>query len=184
MRWQALFADLEGQLEAAEAADLAGEVAERSRHEAAQVALADRLRATVGHEVGVQVQGAGLVRGRLADAGRDWLLVQEPGGVELLVPLVAVLGVTGAGSRTADPHEGGQVARRLDLRWALRGLARSRTGVLVWLVDGSAVSGTLDRIGADHLDVAEHAHGEVRRAGAVRQIRLVPLVALAVVRSS
>lgn len=182
MRWQALFADLEGQLAAAEQAELAGEVAERSRREAALVQLVDRLSPAVGHELAVHVRGAGLLRGTLQDCGRDWLLLDER-GTELLVPLAAVLGVTGAGARSADPAAGGAVAARLDLRWALRGLARSRTGVVLVLDDGSQVTGTLDRVGADHLDVAEHGRGEARRAAAVRQVRLVPLAALSVVRS-
>ena len=182
MRWQRLFDDLEGQFAAAEAAELAGEVAERSRTEVGRVRLADRLRAAASAELVVHVPGLGPLRGRLVDAGVDWLLLEEPGARELLVPLAAVLGVTGTGPRTAAPDDG-PVARRLDLRWALRGLARSRTGVVLGLVDGSSVSGTLDRVGADHLDLAEHAAGEARRAGAVRAVRLVPLSALAVVRS-
>ena len=182
MRWKGLFDDLEGQLAAAEAAQLAGEVADRTRREAALVRLVDRLEAFEGHELVLHVQGAGLLRGRLVDTGPDWLLLDE-GGDELLVPVAAVLGVTGPGSRAGAP-DGSAVAARLDLRWALRGLARSRTGVSLTLVDGSQVTGTLDRVGADHLDVAEHGRGEARRAGAVRQVRLVPLAALGVVRSS
>jgi hypothetical protein len=75
------------------------------------------------------------------------------------------------------------VAKRLDLRWALRGLARSRTGVRsAWSTarcDRHAGPG-----GADHLDLAEHGLGRPRRAGAVRRCGSVPLTALALVRSS
>lgn len=182
VRWKGLFDDLEGQLDAADAAELAGEVADRSRREAALVRLRDRLRASEGAELSVHVHGSAMVRGRLEGTGPDWLLLDER-GTEVLVPLAAVLGVTGAGAGRSVTDDG-PVAARLDLRWALRGLARSRTGVALGLVDGSLVTGTLDRVGADHVDVAEHGRGEARRAGAVRQVRLVPLAALALVRSS
>lgn len=182
MRWQRLFDDLEGQLDAAQAAELAGEVAERTRRESALLRLVDRLRAAQGAPVAVSLPGAGVVRGRLLDAGADWLLLDEGGAREVLVPLTAVLGVAGLGPRSATPDDS-PVAKRLDLRWALRGLARSRTGVALGLVDGSLVTGTLDRVAADHLDLAEHGLGELRRAGTVRQVRLVPLPAVAFVRS-
>jgi hypothetical protein len=183
VRWQALFDDLEAQLAAAEAAELAGEVAERSRFEAGRVRLVDRVTASAGAPLTVRLPGTGPLRGTLLDAGVDWLLLDAGAGVEVLVPLAAVLGVTGAGARTSAPVGGGEVARRLDLRWALRGLARSRAAVSVVLRDGSTVSGTLDRVGADHVDLAEHAVGEARRAAAVRGVLLLPLAALVQVRS-
>lgn len=182
MRWRGLFEDLEAQFEAAHSAELAGEVAERSRREAALLRLADRLRAAEGAVLAVTLPGAGVLRGRVLDAGVDWLLLEEDGAREVLVPLDPVLGVTGLGARSAAPQDGA-VAKRLDLRWALRGLARSRTGVALGLVDGSVATGTLDRVGADHLDLAEHGLGEARRPAAVRQVRLVPLAALALIRS-
>jgi hypothetical protein len=183
MRWQALFDDLEGQFDAAQAAELASEVAERTRRETALLRLVDRLRAAQGALVAVSLPGAGVLRGRLLDAGADWLLLDEGGAREVLVPLGAVLGLTGLGPHSAAPEEG-PVAKRLDLRWALRGLSRSRSGVALGLVDGSLVTGTLDRVARDHLDLAEHGLGEARRAAAVRQVRLVPLTAVALVRSN
>lgn len=184
MRWEELFEDLEGQLAAAEAAELAGEVAERSRHAAGELRVVDRVVGSCGHPVAVTVLGCGTVRGVLRDAGGDWLLLEAQGQREVLIALAAVLGITGLGVASQVPGSEGEVGRRLDLRRALRGLARSRTGVALGLVDGSTVAGTLDRVGADHVELAEHPAGEARRAGAVRQVRLVPLRALALVRSA
>ena len=188
MRWQALFDDLEAQLDAAAAAELVGEVAERTRTASARVRTADRLAAGVGRPVVVGVPGSVVLRGTLRDAGEDWLLLDE-GGREALVPLGAVLSVSGLPRAAAPEPEaaarpGAVVARALDLRWALRGLVRDRAGVALVLSDGSVLTGTLDRVGADHLDLAEHAPGEPRRAAAVRGVRLVPLSALSVVRSA
>lgn len=184
MRWQALFDDLEAQVEAADAADLAAEVADRTRREGGLLRIVDRLRATEGHPVTVTVAAAGTVHGRLLDAGVDWLLLEETGRREVLVPLASVVGVAGLSGRSGAPGAEGEVGRRLDLRWVLRGLARSRAGMSVVLRDGSVVTGTLDRVGADHVDVAEHAPGEARRAAAVRQVRLVPLEGLALLRAT
>ena len=182
MRWDDLFADLDAQLEAAQATELAGEISDRTRREQALLGLADRLRASAGATL-VVATTAGTLHGRLLDVADDWLLLAETGRSELLVSTAQVLGLTGIGARSETPGSGGEVARKLDLRWALRGLARSRVGVQVVLLDGSALAGTLDRVGADHVDVAEHPPGEARRAAAVRQVRVVPLTALVAVRS-
>ncbi len=183
-RWQALFDDLEAQAALLAASEQRGEVAERTRLERGRLSLGQRLQAGIGHPLTVLVQGAGTVRADLVDVGPDWLLLVEPGQRELLVPLAAVLALTGVGQRTADQGGSTEVTRRLDLRWALRGLSRNRSEVALVLVDGSAWSGTLDQVGADHVDLAEHAPGEARRAGEVRQVRVLPLTALALVRSS
>lgn len=183
MRWDDLFADLDAQLDAAEAADLAGEVADRTRREVGLLGLSNRLRATTSSPLGVTSSGLGTVHGALLDVGVDWLLLQETGQRELLLRTAAVLAITGVGSRSDVPGGAGEVGRKLDLRWALRGITRSRAGVQVVLVDSTVLAGTLDRVGADHVDVAEHPPGEARRASAVRQVRVVPLTALSAVRS-
>ena len=54
VRWDELFRDLEGQVAAVEAADLAAEVADRTRRESALLTLADRARGSVGARVTAQ----------------------------------------------------------------------------------------------------------------------------------
>jgi hypothetical protein len=181
MRWEDLFADLEGQLSAEEAVALSAEVADRTRREQARIRLADRLRAAEGARLVVDVQGVGQLTGRVAGVGPDWLLLDD-GVRELLVPVGALRWVSGLGRLAADPQAQGAVAARLTLGYALRALARDRAVVSLVLRDGGALTGTVDRVLADHLDLAEHPVDEPRRAGAVRAVRSVPLEALAVVR--
>jgi hypothetical protein len=75
------------------------------------------------------------------------------------------------------------VRARLDLRRALRGLARDRSVVQVVLDDGAVYVGTVDGVGADHVELAEHAADQPRRAAAVRGVRAIALPAVAVVRT-
>ncbi len=182
MRWKALFDDLEAQAEALARGELEAEVRDRLRRENALVRLVDRLVPSVGRPLQLRVDGPGLVAGVLLDAGADWLLLEETGSRELLVPLPALLSVTGTGHRAQAPGSEGEVGKRLDLRWALRGLARDRAGVAVVLRDGTTLGGTLDRVGADHVELAEHGTGEARRARDVLRTRLLPLEGLALLR--
>jgi hypothetical protein len=182
VRWQELFADLEGQFGAAAQAELDAEVADRSRREVGSVRLVDRLRAALGCALTLQVRGGGRVAGTLAAVGPDWLLVVEPTGPETLVAASAVLSVSGLVAQTAAPNATGAVEARLRLGYALRGLVRDRATVLVALVDGTTVTGTFDRVGADFAELAEHPPDELRRAGAVRGVRAIALSGLATVR--
>ena len=95
MRWQRLFDDLEAQVEQADQAMLEAEVADRTRREMARVRLADRLRASVGVSTVVRLIGLGPLTAIIEAVGPDWMLVAERAGTETLMPLHAVLGVTG-----------------------------------------------------------------------------------------
>jgi hypothetical protein len=178
-----LFRDLEGQVDAVASAELAAEVAERTRLELARIRLVDRLRAGEGRDLGVTVLGAGVLRGAMLDCGPDWLLLAEEGGREALVPLPAVLGVVGLDPGAAtEPGSEGRLAARCGLGIALRALARDRADVGCTVLDGSTVAGTVDRVGADHLELATHQPGERRARGSGQALRLIPFAALSLVR--
>jgi small nuclear ribonucleoprotein (snRNP)-like protein len=180
VRWERLFDDLEAQLDAASAAELAGEVSERTRYERGQLTLADRLLAWVGQPVRLQLLGGTTVAGRLEQAAQEWVVV-EHGPSVMLVPLAALVDIVGLGA-AASTGDRQSVPRRMGLTAALRAVARDRSPVHVELIDGRAVAGTVDAVGADHLDLAEHPPDEPRRPAAVRRVHTVPLTAIAAVR--
>jgi hypothetical protein len=65
----------------------------------------------------------------------------------------------------------------------MRALARDRAAVQVVLDDGAVLTGTLDRVGADYVELAEHPADQPRRAEAVQGVRVIVLAAVAVVRT-
>lgn len=182
MRWERLFDDLEAQYEAAETAEFAAEVADRSRREVASLQLADRLVAVVGGVISVRVLGIGTIEGGVVSAGPDWVLIEERSRSEAMVPFRALLGVAGLSPRSGSPTARGVVARRWDFRFALRGLVRDRSAVTLGFIDGATVFGTIDRVGADFLEVAEHPSSEARRSSEIQLVRTVPLTAVAAIR--
>jgi hypothetical protein len=179
VRWERLFDDLEGQLEAASAAELAGEVAERTRIELARLGIADRLMAWVGEPISLDVLGGASIAGRLERAAEQWVLLRE-GLLPALVPLRAVVAVSGLGITATG--ERSAVLRRLSLASVLRAVARDRSPVRIELVSGRSVTGTVDAVGGDHLDLAEHPADEPRRPAAVRRVLTLPFPAVAVLR--
>ncbi|WP_066582612.1 hypothetical protein [Cellulomonas timonensis] len=175
MRWEALFADLEAQFAAHGAAELDAQVAELTRAERATVAIGDRLRAARGGVLSVRLRGGSTAEGQVLDAAPQWLLLGAQGR-QALIPLAAVVVVTGLGPYVAPSP--GVVEGRLTLGHALRALARDRVLVQVE-VDGTELTGRIERVGADHLDLAA-GHGEAaRRDGLVA----VPFAGLRAVRS-
>ncbi|HKE50867.1 MAG TPA: hypothetical protein VKE25_05110 [Actinomycetes bacterium] len=183
MRWEELFADLTAEFEALESAELAAEVSDRTRREQALIRLVDRLRVAESGAVAVTLQtpeGDRTVTGRLVDVGPDWLLMgRADAPVEVLIPLSAVGTVIGLPSGALEPGSEGHVKARLGLAHVLRGIARDRAAVCLAIrAGGSTLTGTIDRVGADYLDLAEHAPDEPRRAGNVRGQRTVPFTAI------
>ncbi len=180
VRWDSLFDDLEGRLEAADSAELAAEVRERERAERARLRVVDRLRGALGREIEVTLAGGRRERGALRRVGADCvLLAGDQGGegaAEVLVALAAVQSVGGLTARSAEPGSEGVVGARLGLAGVLRGLARDRARVRVLTGDGAQLAGVLSRVGADYVEMTEEAGGG--------EARLLPLAALASVRTA
>jgi hypothetical protein len=74
------------------------------------------------------------------------------------------------------------VARGFGLGAALRAVSRDRAVVDVVEVDGSGVTGTIDGVGQDYVEVAEHSAELPRRAQNVVGVRAIPFAAIALVR--
>jgi hypothetical protein len=187
VRWEQLFADLEAQLDAAAVAELAAEVDDRTRHALGEITVGQRLRAATGERVKLGLPGpVPACEGTVTRTGADWVLLTTPAGqlpvLQTLVPAVAIEWISGLG-RAADVSDPGPVAARLGLRSALRALARDRVAVTV-TTRGGVITGTVDRVGADHLDVAVHPLDVPRRREAVRGVRTVLFTALASVSGS
>ncbi|MFL6100391.1 MAG: hypothetical protein ACJ71T_10600 [Actinomycetales bacterium] len=180
VRWDELFADLEGQLAGEQAAADRSELAERSRMELARLGLLDRLAAHRDRPVALAVRDVGTLRGGLVDVALEWLLVEEGADRVLLVPTRACLWLTGLGRRS-EPQSHHSAARRLGLASPLRSLARQRVPVTMQLDAHTGLTGTIDRVYADHCDLAEHPADRPRRTAEVRDVRVVPFAAIALV---
>jgi hypothetical protein len=181
-RWDGLFDDLEAQVQALDLAERAGEVDERARIELARIRLIDRLRPAIGLALRVRCAADITVAGRLVRVGSQWLLIEEPARRQALVTLAAIVSVSGLSRLAAAPDSEGVIESRLGLAHALRGIARDRSPVRIDLLDGTGLAGTIDRVGADFIELASHAAGEARRRAEVREVLVVAVAALAVVR--
>jgi hypothetical protein len=180
MRWDALFADLESQFEALQEGDLYGEVADRVRAEVGKITVLDRLRGAVDTVVRVELIDADPVHGMLTRVGKDCLLIETERYEEWLIPVGALVAVHRLGP-WAEPASGA-VEGKLGLAHLLRGTARDRSPVTLFCSGGGPVTGTIDRVGADFLELAEHPLDAPRRRTEVYNQRLVPTQALRALR--
>lgn len=192
MRWDRFFEDLEDQLDSEWEAERAALDTEAERLRLSRVPLRDRLVALADADAARcavhLVEGTVLV-GAVGRVGADWAAFRTDAGegpTVWIVPLPAVamivLDAEEVLSTVRDAGPGGALGQRMSLGFLLRDLVRRRVPVTVRLVSGQALSGTVDRAGADHLDLAVHDLGAPRRADQVRGFRLVPFAAVAAVR--
>jgi len=185
MEWDRLFEDLEDQIASGWEAERAALDAEAERLRIAGLDLRTRLGVLVdeGGAVSATLTDGTRVRGRVRAVGADWTAVQPqdaPGLV--LLPAHAVelwsldhgaLLASGAATRPLSP-----LRERMTFGFVLRDLARRRSGVTLRTRSGTVLAGTIDRAGADHLDLALHDAGAPRRAHAVTGFRMIPFASV------
>ena len=179
-RWERLFADLEAELAAQERREWDSEVADRTRRERALIPLAARLCAHRGTEIDLRLAAGIRVHGRLLDVGGDWVALAPSPTRAALVPLSAIVSITGLTARS----ESADSARRFGLGYALREISRDRRRVQLLDTAGTSYEGTIDIVGADFVDLAEHPRDEPRRAGNIREVRTIPVADIACIHSN
>lgn len=182
MRWEQLFDDLEAQLQAAEQRAHGLEVADRTRRERSRVGLAERLLGQRAGQVQLVLRGGYEVVGPVVGVGDGWVLIRGERRTAALVPLAAVELARGLTAATAA---GSSVARakRFGLGFALRALSRDRATVVLGTVGGRWLTGTIDAVGADWIELAEHPEDLPRRDRNVVAATVVAMDAMAVARS-
>lgn len=182
MRWDALFTDLEAQLEAAQTADLTAAVAEASRLEASRLEFAERLRAHRERELGLQLAGGQRLVVRIGAVGADWLAGAAPTH-SVLVPLTSILAVDGM-ARAAARRELSASRRRLGITAPLRRLARDRAPISVFGTQGLLAAGLIAAVGRDFVEITPtRQDGLQALGGGARSARVIPLHAAAWFRS-
>ncbi len=188
VRFDDLFDDLESQLEAGLDGSARELAAEEERFRLGRLSMQDRLLRGDPH-IELRLRGGARLRIARIAVGRDWVSgnVTEGAGLDdgCIVPFTAILGVrlslrqVSASIDAVEPPP--RLTARLSFAFALRDLARRRATVELRGA-GEAVTGTIDRVGRDHCDIAVHDRGEARSQRAVRYIELVPFQAIDWVR--
>ncbi len=194
MRWDDLFSDLESQLERELGAEELDLLAEEERLRVGRLSMRDRLLAMVDPGRGRETVRFALRDGSLPAVtvtaiGRDWMAGELAAGgtrSSCVIPFPAITGMLPDARQLEHsrqerrPEPAGSLSARLGLTFVLRDLCRRRSGVELHASAGRW-HGTIDRVGRDHLDLAEHDPDLPRRTAAVDRVRIVPLAELVLV---
>lgn len=161
MRWDELFADLEGQFNAAGREGLEHEVTERARVELVSLGLIDRIRGTAGASIRCWTCNGELYQGVVSHVGDDWFLLTS-GTRSVLIPVASVQRMSGLSATSV--RRPSPVGR--PLASVLRMLARDRALVAVHLAHGTGslaplLEGVFDRVGSDYVELALRADGDL-----------------------
>ncbi len=177
-RWDGVFADLEAQAQTIADENLADEIADRTRREWAQISLIDRLTAARHRVVSLRIldssNGFRIVSLLINDVGPEWLVGSETeSGAEWLLPLRSIISVTDLGQSSESTDTKSFVGQRYGISAVVRRWVRDRRTVTLGVAGLGDVTGTLNRAGRDHVDVAVHPADIFRRTTGVAEIHTI-----------
>lgn len=194
MRWDHLFDDLAGQLEHELQSEESDLQSEEERLRLGRLAVRDRLavlKASAQSAVAsirVRLRTGEVHRVTIVTVGRDWFagdLEGVPGNPQAVIPIAAIDSLLLTPQQAIASLDPGvltsELAARLGVAFLLRDLCRRRATVTI-VTPTSTVSGTIDRVGRDHLDLAVHDLDTPRRSSAVEHVRVVGFDQLLLVR--
>jgi hypothetical protein len=209
MTFNNFFADIEQQLTGELEAEIRDQLADDERQRLARLTLRERIRLMSGARgssddscIQLRLRTGQQLTVSPVTHGRDWfaadILAPRDAAGHGLVSLAAIAGLTPTPEqleRSLGDHvstvsredlqsirpQRARLTDQIGLPFVLRDLSRRRKPVELTTSMGVS-AGTIDRVGADHLDLALHAPEEVRRARGVSEIRIVALSDIALVR--
>lgn len=204
-----LFADLEEQLTSELEAEIRDQLADDERQRLARLSLRERIRLMTGSRkagfdtrIQLRLRTGQQLTVSPVTVGRDWFAADflAPSDVvgHGLIPLSAIASLTPTAEQLTrslgDPvtifsREDEESLRppqprltdQIGMPFVLRDISRRRKPVQVVCSTG-VISGTIDRVGSDHVDLAVHAPDQVRRASGVSEVRIMAISDLALVR--
>ncbi|HYO86316.1 MAG TPA: hypothetical protein VES01_07695 [Dermatophilaceae bacterium] len=178
MNWRSLFDEAAASQHEEQLRERLSEVADRTRRERATRTLMDRLAADWSR-IEVVVSSQRVLVGDVGDVGADWFTIRASDRRNWLVPRHAVVQVASQGGRpagTAPPS-----LRRMRIGYALRALARGRVAVIVDDVLGRSLTGTIEAVGSDAIDLAVHPVDQPPRHASPANRRVLAIGALSCV---
>jgi hypothetical protein len=175
-----VFDELEAESEAGLRREAEQEAVAAVRTELGATVLWEQLARRLGGEATI-IAGARTFRGTAVASYPEFLVLRAADGTEHLIRYGAAVSVALPAEPPALRPTPTSATRRYQLALALRELARRREPVRVELVDATRCDGTIEAVGSDYLEIAEHELGEARRRVAVRARRFVGFEAVVAV---
>jgi hypothetical protein len=142
--------------------------------------LWEQLARRVGSET-VVLAGPRAFRGTVVASYPEFLVLRDADGAEHLIRHGSAVSVALAPELPSLRPTPAATTRRYQFALALRELARRREPIRVLVADGTSCDGTIEAVGSDYLEIAEHDLGEARRRGAVRARRFIGFAAVVAV---